>query len=105
MLYPIELQAHSKSQRLALYWSGQRDSNPRPPAPKAGALPDCAMPRADLPYRWSSEGRCIIRSAPNRVKYQRVLWDRLSGLRRLARLARAAHHRALRFNAKDLVHG
>jgi hypothetical protein len=26
-------------------WSGQRDSNPRPPAPKAGALPDCAMPR------------------------------------------------------------
>jgi methylenetetrahydrofolate dehydrogenase (NADP+)/methenyltetrahydrofolate cyclohydrolase len=26
-------------------WSGQRDSNPRPPAPKAGALPDCAIPR------------------------------------------------------------
>ena len=26
-------------------WSGQRDSNPRLPAPKAGALPDCAMPR------------------------------------------------------------
>ena len=27
-------------------WSGQRDSNPRPSAPKADALPDCAMPRA-----------------------------------------------------------
>ena len=26
-------------------WSGQRDLNPRLPAPKAGALPDCAMPR------------------------------------------------------------
>src|SRR5215831_7984916 len=27
-------------------WSGQQDSNLRPPAPKAGALPDCAMPRS-----------------------------------------------------------
>ncbi len=27
------------------FWSGQRDSNPRPPAPKAGALPNCAIPR------------------------------------------------------------
>src|SRR5215213_5440669 len=25
--------------------SGWRDSNPRPPAPKAGALPSCATPR------------------------------------------------------------
>src|ERR671925_421691 len=25
--------------------SGRRDSNPGPPAPKAGALPDCATPR------------------------------------------------------------
>ena len=25
--------------------SGQEDSNLRPPAPKAGALPGCAMPR------------------------------------------------------------
>src|SRR6476469_8005554 len=29
-------------------WSGQQDSNLRPPAPKAGALPDCAMPRSPL---------------------------------------------------------
>jgi len=27
------------------YWSGQQDSNLRPSAPKADALPDCAMPR------------------------------------------------------------
>src|SRR4029079_6073847 len=28
-----------------LRWSGRRDSNSRPPAPKAGALPGCATPR------------------------------------------------------------
>ena len=32
-------------------WSGQRDSNPRPSAPKADALPDCAMPRRSTPPR------------------------------------------------------
>ncbi len=30
------------------YWSGRPDSNRRPPAPKAGALPDCATPRPSL---------------------------------------------------------
>src|SRR6187397_2867929 len=29
-------------------WSGQQDSNLRPSAPKADALPDCAMPRATI---------------------------------------------------------
>ena len=37
MLYPVELQAPTLS--------GWRDSNPRHPAPKAGALPGCATPR------------------------------------------------------------
>jgi site-specific DNA recombinase len=32
-------------------WSGRRDSNPRPSAPKADALPDCATPRLLLVYR------------------------------------------------------
>src|ERR1700760_321670 len=32
-------------------WSGRRDSNPRPSAPKADALPDCATPRLFLVYR------------------------------------------------------
>ena len=27
------------------HWSGRRDLNPRPPAPHAGALPDCATTR------------------------------------------------------------
>ncbi len=31
-------------------WSGQQDLNLRPPAPKAGALPGCAMPRKDEDY-------------------------------------------------------
>ena len=37
--------SHQSSHRLPEDWSGQRDSNPRPSAPKADALPDCAMPR------------------------------------------------------------
>ncbi len=31
--------------KLPIQWSGRRDSNPRPSAPKADALPDCATPR------------------------------------------------------------
>ena len=31
--------------RFLLNWSGRLDSNQRPPAPKAGALPGCATPR------------------------------------------------------------
>ena len=38
-------------------WSGQRDLNPRPPAPKAGALPDCAMPRGSLSLLFNSLSR------------------------------------------------
>ncbi len=30
---------------LSQKWSGREDSNLRPPAPEAGALPDCATPR------------------------------------------------------------
>src|ERR1700739_243516 len=32
-------------EREGVRWSGRRDSNPRPSAPKADALPDCATPR------------------------------------------------------------
>jgi hypothetical protein len=31
--------------RISKTWSGRRDSDPGPPAPKAGALPGCATPR------------------------------------------------------------
>ncbi len=37
-----------------MFWSGRRDLNSGPPAPKAGALPGCATPRqcetSILPY-------------------------------------------------------
>ena len=36
-----------KSVAFAIKWSGRQDSNLRHPAPKAGALPDCATPRPD----------------------------------------------------------
>src|SRR5689334_16713237 len=32
-------------ERSVKRWSGRPDSNRRPPAPKAGALPGCATPR------------------------------------------------------------
>ncbi len=41
LLCPAEL----RGRREAVSWSGREDSNLRPPAPKAGALPDCATPR------------------------------------------------------------
>ena len=42
VLYPVELRAQR--------WSGWRDSNPRPTAPKAVALPGCATPRRFRQY-------------------------------------------------------
>jgi hypothetical protein len=33
------------------WWSGQADSNRRPSAPKADALPDCAMPRCQIQFQ------------------------------------------------------
>ena len=65
VLYPAELRAHS-----SLSWSGQRDLNPRPSAPKADALPDCAMPRSqpsEAPLRVHRTGARIIRS-PSRQR-------------------------------------
>ena len=38
----LKLKAKSKK------WSGRLDSNQRPPAPKAGALPGCATPRPEV---------------------------------------------------------
>lgn len=50
MLYPDELRA--------LKWSGRRDLNPRHPAPKAGALPDCATPRYPSQGQSADNTRC-----------------------------------------------
>ena len=52
MLYPVELQALRLSiPFLSKKWSGWRDSNSRPTAPKAVALPGCATPRNRLTCR------------------------------------------------------
>ena len=40
--------AMSKPAAIPLKWSGRLDSNQRPPAPHAGALPNCATPRPSL---------------------------------------------------------
>ena len=53
---------------IKVKWSGQRDSNPRPSAPKADALPGCAMPR--LFNSPASTGRGMIRSPLYRVNSQ-----------------------------------
>ena len=48
-LYPAELRT------LPMYFpSGRRDLNPGPPAPEAGALPDCATPRLPCALRESN---------------------------------------------------
>src|SRR5262249_50035808 len=46
--------------------SGQRDSNPRPLAPHASALPDCAMPRCFT----VSESVYRTGSCPARLKWK-----------------------------------
>jgi hypothetical protein len=61
-------------------WSGQRDSNPRPSAPKADALPDCAMPRRFQLSAAPSEGpprtgRRIIRMRSGMVNLVRKEGD------------------------------
>ena len=43
-----------------LWWSGMRDSNPRPPAPKAGALPAALIPDNCLCY--------VVMAAPSVVR-------------------------------------
>ncbi len=40
--------------------SGRRDLNPGPPAPKAGALPSCATPRAQIVRAWAPEPESAI---------------------------------------------
>src|SRR5689334_832630 len=50
----IYRQANSHSRNVVQTgkeWSGQQDLNLRPSAPKADALPDCAMPRQNHAYR------------------------------------------------------
>ena len=71
-------------------WSGQRDSNPRPPAPKAGALPDCAMPRTDLPGQPRRKAGDHTQRATHGQTKPLTGWPF-----RVAPVGRMTHHRAL----------
>jgi hypothetical protein len=46
----LRLLNRRESRKCLIQWSGRRDSNPRPSAPKADALPDCATPRSLSSY-------------------------------------------------------
>ena len=83
VLYPIELRAPKNlPEAPPVQWSGQRDLNPRPSAPKADALPDCAMPRQTACRLPTARGlpACararILRSAPPPVNFAFLLTDR-----------------------------
>ena len=60
MLYPIELRA--QREYATKKWSEQRDSNSRPPAPKAGALPNCAMLRILISLVYANSLLALLRS-------------------------------------------
>src|SRR5947209_3423804 len=55
--------------------SGWRDLNPRPPAPKAGALPSCATPR-DQPSLGAGRGRAAVPGTAARPVTPPVAWPR-----------------------------
>ena len=71
VLYPVELRARVESLRQKScsvstgpanyeFWSGRWDSNSRPSAPKADALPGCATPRGRAHYRRRGSLRSIV---------------------------------------------
>jgi hypothetical protein len=53
------------------YWSGREDLNLRPPAPKAGALPDCATPRHFCCPHTTVYNRSQALTDPFKVRYRR----------------------------------
>ena len=52
-------------------WSGRLDSNQRPPAPKAGALPDCATPRRATYAEHVQRSKVYRRSPQTTSPYKR----------------------------------
>src|SRR5256885_13943937 len=52
-----------------MFWSGRRDLNSGPPAPKAGALPGCATPRHEMLFHYRA-----LRSFPSAESPARHGW-------------------------------
>src|SRR5258707_602059 len=48
-------------------WSGRRDLNRGPPAPKAGALPGCATPRHEVPCNYRALLIFLTPQSPSRA--------------------------------------
>ncbi len=66
---PAKTKGIARGQSLLFQWSGREDSNFRPPAPHAGALPGCATPRPNLrlyrrPRVKTSEAGCGFPRVP-----------------------------------------
>ncbi|MDQ5904248.1 MAG: hypothetical protein QG672_1841 [Pseudomonadota bacterium] len=57
----------SRSKPFRYYWSGRRDSNSRPLAPHASALPGCATPRRGAEYN-RKRGTTQTRSSAIKLK-------------------------------------
>ena len=56
LLYPAELWADGNTNCWTKEsWSGRKDSNLRPSAPKADALPGCATPRQASYFTWAEQ--------------------------------------------------
>ena len=56
LLYPAELWADGNTNCWTKEsWSGRKDSNLRPSAPKADALPGCATPRQGSYFTWAKQ--------------------------------------------------
>ena len=53
--------------------SGQRDLNSRPPAPKAGALPNCAIPRCCISKNYQTQPPITCTPIQN-TAYRRMEW-------------------------------
>jgi hypothetical protein len=66
----LEGRCSSPSELLAR-WSGRLDSNQRPPAPKAGALPGCATPRLRNVPQLLNPLKRLRQAAANPLLYQR----------------------------------
>ena len=69
------LKGMRKQTKPVIQWSGRRDSNPRPSAPKADALPDCATPRLSKLYR-SERLNLRLPQEPRREPHDGDHWNR-----------------------------
>src|SRR5450759_3134973 len=74
-----------------MYWSGREDSNLRPLAPHASALPGCATPRRGWNYSWIDSARLALQQRKNAFQFLADLCR--GGSRRTGRSGNLCRHR------------